>query len=75
MELLTLPSTDLQWVATPPQLPAARTVNAVKVYGKGDTAVRALDGVSVDFAAGGFTAIMGPSSPGKSRVKCTRTVR
>jgi putative ABC transport system ATP-binding protein len=36
------------------------------VYGKGDTAVRALDGVSVDFAAGGFTAIMGPSGSGKS---------
>ncbi len=46
--------------------PAARTVDAVKVYGKGDTAVRALDGVTVDFAAGGFTAIMGPSGSGKS---------
>jgi putative ABC transport system ATP-binding protein len=45
---------------------AARAVDAVKVYGKGDTAVRALDGVSVDFAAGGFTAIMGPSGSGKS---------
>jgi glutamate decarboxylase len=56
MELLTLPSTDHQRVASPPQPPAARTVNAVKVYGKGDTAVRALDGVSVDFASGGFTA-------------------
>jgi len=66
MELLTLPSTDHQRIASPPQLPAARTVNAVKVYGKGDTAVRALDGVSVDFAAGGFTAIMGPSGSGKS---------
>ena len=66
MELLTLPSTDHERVASPPRLPAARTVNAVKVYGKGDTAVRALDGVSVDFAAGGFTAIMGPSGSGKS---------
>ncbi|MCZ7528592.1 MAG: ABC transporter ATP-binding protein [Acidimicrobiia bacterium] len=36
------------------------------MYGKGVTAVRALDGVSVDFAAGGFTAIMGPSGSGKS---------
>nr|WSY56979.1 ABC transporter ATP-binding protein [Streptomyces sp. NBC_00886] len=45
---------------------AARVVDAVKVYGVGDTAVRALDGVSVDFAAGRFTAIMGPSGSGKS---------
>ncbi|GAA4005730.1 ABC transporter ATP-binding protein [Streptomyces sp. NBC_01352] len=47
-------------------LPAARVVDAVKVYGGGDTAVRALDGVSVDFPAGRFTAIMGPSGSGKS---------
>jgi putative ABC transport system ATP-binding protein len=36
------------------------------VYGSGDSAVRALDGVSVEFAAGAFTAIMGPSGSGKS---------
>ncbi|MET7688065.1 ABC transporter ATP-binding protein [Streptomyces sp. NPDC005483] len=47
-------------------LPAARVVSAVKVYGSGDTGVRALDGVSVDFPAGRFTAIMGPSGSGKS---------
>lgn len=45
---------------------AARAVNAVKIYGSGDTAVRALDGVSVDVTAGFFTAIMGPSGSGKS---------
>ncbi|MET8976635.1 ABC transporter ATP-binding protein [Streptomyces sp. NPDC004539] len=45
---------------------AARVTDAVKVYGAGDTAVRALDGVSVDFPAGRFTAIMGPSGSGKS---------
>jgi putative ABC transport system ATP-binding protein len=45
---------------------AASAVDAVKLYGKGDAAVRALDGVTVDFAAGGFTAIMGPSGSGKS---------
>jgi putative ABC transport system ATP-binding protein len=45
---------------------AARVVDAVKVYGTGGTAVRALDGVSVDFPAGRFTAIMGPSGSGKS---------
>jgi putative ABC transport system ATP-binding protein len=45
---------------------AARTVDAVKVYGKAATEVRALDGVTVDFEQGCFTAIMGPSGSGKS---------
>ncbi|MFF0398852.1 ABC transporter ATP-binding protein [Streptomyces sp. NPDC005248] len=45
---------------------AARVVDAVKIYGTGDTEVRALDGVSVDFPVGRFTAIMGPSGSGKS---------
>ncbi len=46
---------------------AAVTVSGlVKVYGSGSTAVRALDGVSVSFEAGRFTAIMGPSGSGKS---------
>ncbi len=40
--------------------------DAVKVYGSGDTAVRALDGVTVDFERGRFSAIMGPSGSGKS---------
>ncbi|CAM5647010.1 hypothetical protein SALBM311S_07561 [Streptomyces alboniger] len=39
--------------------PAARVVDAVKVYGGGDISVRALDGVSVGFPAGRFTAIIG----------------
>ncbi|MDR1710510.1 MAG: ABC transporter ATP-binding protein [Propionibacteriaceae bacterium] len=46
--------------------PIAQAVNVVKVYGKGDTAVTALDGLSVDFQPGTFTAIMGPSGSGKS---------
>jgi len=45
---------------------AARAVEATKVYGSGDTEVRALDGVSVDFEVGRFTAIMGPSGSGTS---------
>jgi putative ABC transport system ATP-binding protein len=45
---------------------AARTVDAVKVYGSGDTSVRALDGISVEFLPAHFTAIMGPSGSGKS---------
>src|SRR5690349_10822317 len=46
--------------------PAARAVHATKVYGHGDTAVVALDDVTVEFATGRFTAIMGPSGSGKS---------
>jgi putative ABC transport system ATP-binding protein len=45
---------------------AARAVQLEKIYGHGDAAVRALDGVSVEFAKGHFTAIMGPSGSGKS---------
>jgi putative ABC transport system ATP-binding protein len=45
---------------------AARAVDLVKVYGEGPTAVRALDGVTVDFPTGRYTAIMGPSGSGKS---------
>jgi putative ABC transport system ATP-binding protein len=45
---------------------AARAVDAVKIYGSGPTMVRALDGISVEFEAGRFTAIMGPSGSGKS---------
>ncbi len=44
----------------------ARAVRATKVYGSGDTAVRALDEVTVDLEGGRFTAIMGPSGSGKS---------
>jgi putative ABC transport system ATP-binding protein len=45
---------------------AARAVGLVKVFGTGDAAVQALDGVDVEFAARRFTAIMGPSGSGKS---------
>ncbi len=45
---------------------AARADALTKVYGEGDAEVRALDGVSVAFDAGHFTAIMGPSGSGKS---------
>jgi putative ABC transport system ATP-binding protein len=48
------------------QKAAARTEDAVKVYGKGHTEVRALDGVTVEFTASRYTAIMGPSGSGKS---------
>ncbi|MFC6879720.1 MULTISPECIES: ABC transporter ATP-binding protein [Actinomadura] len=49
--------------AAPPAVVADRVS---KVYGSGDAAVHALRGVSVGFAQGAFTAIMGPSGSGKS---------
>jgi putative ABC transport system ATP-binding protein len=45
---------------------AATAVDVVKVYGRGDAAVRALDGVSLTIERGTFTAVMGPSGSGKS---------
>jgi putative ABC transport system ATP-binding protein len=50
-------------------LPAPLLVSAadvVRVFGEGEAAVRALDGVTVGFPEGRFTAIMGPSGSGKS---------
>ncbi|HEX5335186.1 MAG TPA: ABC transporter ATP-binding protein [Propionicimonas sp.] len=44
----------------------ASATDLTKTYGTGEAIVRALDGVSVDFARGSFTAIMGPSGSGKS---------
>jgi putative ABC transport system ATP-binding protein len=46
--------------------PAASVQGAVKTYGKGNTAVRALKGVDLQLPRGGFTAVMGPSGSGKS---------
>jgi putative ABC transport system ATP-binding protein len=46
--------------------PAARAVDLMKSYGKGDVVVRALDGVNVEFERERFTAVMGPSGSGKS---------
>ncbi|WP_406289945.1 ABC transporter ATP-binding protein [Embleya sp. NBC_00896] len=45
---------------------AARTVCVSRVHGEGDTTVRALDDVTIGFARGRFTAVMGPSGSGKS---------
>ena len=38
----------------------------IRDFGSGDGAVRALDGVSLEFSPGTFTAVMGPSGSGKS---------
>ena len=50
----------------PPRTAAAAACRVTKVYGSGDTAVRALDDVTVELAAVRFTAVMGPSGSGKS---------
>ena len=56
-------------MAESPQSPNPPIVSARelrRVFGEGEAAVRALDGVSVEFPKGRFTAIMGPSGSGKS---------
>jgi len=51
---------------TPATTYAARVEGAEKVYGSGEAKVHALRGITRDFPAGRFTAIMGPSGSGKS---------
>jgi len=46
--------------------PAVSVRELEKVYGRGSASVRALGGVSIDFDAGTFTAVMGQSGSGKS---------
>lgn len=45
---------------------AARVQNLSKTYGAGESAVHALDALTVGIRRGDFTAIMGPSGSGKS---------
>jgi len=58
--------TDATAAPPPTATAAASAVQATKIYGAGENEVRALDGVTVDFERGRFTAIMGPSGSGKS---------
>ena len=52
------------WLAEP--MPAVTARDVRKSYGRGDTAVLALAGVSLDVEQGQMTAVMGPSGSGKS---------
>ena len=45
---------------------AVRAENVVRVYGRDENVVRAVDGVTIGFTKGRFTAVMGPSGSGKS---------
>ncbi|MDQ1441685.1 MAG: putative transport system ATP-binding protein [Acidimicrobiaceae bacterium] len=66
--LMTAPQLVESWarIAAEAPAPAARAVDAVKIHGRGNTVVRALDGVTVELEHNRFTAIMGPSGSGKS---------
>ncbi|TBO60341.1 ABC transporter ATP-binding protein [Streptomyces kasugaensis] len=48
------------------QAEAVRLDAVSKIYGRGDSKVAALHGLSLGFADGTFTAVMGPSGSGKS---------
>src|SRR6516164_7716685 len=58
--------TTLRAPGTAALAPVVALRDVRKVYGRGEGAVVALDGVSVALAAGSFTAVMGPSGSGKS---------
>src|SRR5690242_18409625 len=60
------PDDMMQSVTTPTDGPAVRAVDVRKSYGKGDTAVLALAGVSFEVPPGQFCAVMGPSGSCKS---------
>ncbi len=48
------------------ETPIVAAHDLVRVFGEGDAAVRAVDGIDLELPKGRFTAIMGPSGSGKS---------
>ncbi len=62
-----VPVSNLQVPGTVPVATAAVALRGVRrTHGSGPTAVRAVDGVDLDFPRGAWTAVMGPSGSGKS---------
>ncbi|HVE23893.1 MAG TPA: ATP-binding cassette domain-containing protein [Sporichthya sp.] len=53
-------------MTVPPPAIAAALVDGTKTYGARETAVRALDAVSLEVVSGTWLAVMGPSGSGKS---------
>jgi putative ABC transport system ATP-binding protein len=45
---------------------AVRLLNVSRTYGRGEVAVRALRGVTLDIAPGSFVVFLGPSGSGKT---------
>lgn len=66
MSLRQLPDRELAPSPDDAAEPAAKAIGLSKVYGTGSAMVTALDDVTVEFARGRLTAIMGPSGSGKS---------
>ena len=57
------------WMGAAPRAggaPAVRLESVGRRYGRGQSEVRALDGVSLEIGDGAFVAVMGPSGSGKS---------
>jgi putative ABC transport system ATP-binding protein len=63
MDTQTLPKPER---TAPAPAPAVELHGVTRVFGARTTAVRALDGVSIIFPSGSWTAVMGPSGSGKS---------